>query len=349
MDALLAERPLDRAVALDARYFVDPAWFAVDEARVLRGGWQLAAWRGDLAVSGDWVAADVAGGSVLIAVRADGALAAYWNVCRHRAGPVAAGKGRGATRWRCLYHGWQYGLDGRLRAAPEMGGALGFDMADVALAGVRVAEFQGLVFVALSAAAPPFAEVVAQIAERIAPNDLTSMRFEARVVYEVDCNWKVYIDNYLEGYHVPYIHPALTGSVDYAEYRTDLARWYSLQYTPVRDGDPAYGAGTMYYYFIYPNTMLNIVDGRLQVNRVLPDGPRRCRVEFDYYYTPDALARAADDRAFTDTVQAEDAAICAAVDRNLRSGAYQGGRLCPRREAGVWHWHNLLRRVYADA
>jgi len=349
MDALLAERPLGGAVALDARFFADPAWFAVDEARVLRGGWQLATHRVDLAAPGDWVAAEVAGGSVLIAVGADGGLAAFWNVCRHRAGPVAQGKGRDATRWRCLYHGWQYGLDGRLRAAPEMGGAVGFEVSAVALAPVRVAEFQGLVFVALSDAAPPFGEVVAGIAERIAPNHLAAMIFERRVVYDVDCNWKVYIDNYLEGYHVPYIHPALTGSVDYAEYRTDLARWYSLQYTPVRDSDPAYGVGMMYYYFIYPNTMLNVVDGRLQVNRVLPDGPRRCRVEFDYYYTPEARARAADDQAFTDTVQAEDAHICATVDRNLRSGAYTGGRLCPRREAGVWHWHNLLRRAYAHA
>ncbi len=203
MDPLLAERPLNEAVALDARFFADPAWFAVEERQVLRRGWQFAAHRADLAQPGDWVAAEVAGGSVLIAVAPDGALAAFHNICRHRAGPVAQGKGRGATRWRCLYHGWQYSLDGRLKTAPEMGGATDFDPATIALAPVRVAEFQGLVFVALDPAAPPFADLVTGIAERIAPNDLSTMIFDRRVTYEVEANWKIYIDNYLEGYHVP--------------------------------------------------------------------------------------------------------------------------------------------------
>lgn len=295
MDTLLAERPLDEAVALGARFFADPAWFAVDHARVLRPGWQFAAHRADLAHPGDWVAAEVAGGSVLIAVASDTTLAAFHNVCRHRAGPVAQGKGRGATRWRCLYHGWQYGLDGRLKTAPEMGGAANFDPATIALARLRVAEFQGLVFVALDPAAPPFADLVTGIAERIAPNDLSKMIFDRRVTYEVEANWKIYIDNYLEGYHVPYIHPALTGSIDYTQYRTDLAPWYSLQYTPVRDGDGdgdvAYGAGTMYYYFRYPNTMLNIVDGRLQVNRVLPDGPQLPRRVRLLLHSPSQIPR----------------------------------------------------------
>jgi len=166
------------------------------------------------------------------------------------------------------------------------------------------------------------------------------------VVYEVAADWKVYIDNYLEGYHVPHVHPGLMPSIDYGEYHTELGAWWSLQHTPVTAGDAAYGEGPMFYYFLWPNTMLNILPGRLQSNRVVPDGPGRCRVEFDYYYTPEARHRAAADIAFTDTVQAEDAAICAAVQRNLLSGGYVAGRLSPRREAGVWHFHELLRAAY---
>jgi choline monooxygenase len=100
---------------------------------------------------------------------------------------------------------------------------------------------------------------------------------------------------------------------------------------------------------VYPNVMLNIMSGRLQTNRVLPLGPDRCRIVFDYYYGQDAQAQAriAADQDFSDEVQNEDIAICEAVQQGLGSGFYSPGRLCPRRESGVWHFQNLLRAAYA--
>jgi len=130
-----------------------------------------------------------------------------------------------------------------------------------------------------------------------------------------------------------------------------VSAWHSLQHSPIRAGDGAYGAGEALYFFVYPNTMLNIVPGRLQTNRVLPIAPDRCRVEFDYFYAQEdeAMARVARDLEFTDTIQREDMAICEAVQRGLASGYYEAGRLCPKREAAVWHFHNLLRADYARA
>jgi choline monooxygenase len=166
----------------------------------------------------------------------------------------------------------------------------------------------------------------------------------------VACNWKVYVDNYLEGYHVPHIHPGLNSVLDYRSYVTETAEWYSFQFSPLDSGDDLYGSGEALYYFLYPNAMLNILPGRLQTNRVLPLGVDRCRVEFDFYYapaaTPEALARRAKDIAFSDEVQDEDVTICEDVQRGLASGSYEAGRLNPLRENAVHHFHELLRRAY---
>jgi len=168
------------------------------------------------------------------------------------------------------------------------------------------------------------------------------------VEYEVGCNWKVYVDNFLEGYHLPYVHPGLSKVLDYRAYDTELFRWHSLQHSPLRANEGLYGDGEAFYYFVYPNVMLNIMPGRLQVNRILPLGPDRCNVEFDYYYAADPAARArmARDREFSEEIQQEDIAICEAVQRGLASGSYVAGRLNPRHESGLWHFHELLRAAY---
>ncbi|MCI0673617.1 MAG: Rieske 2Fe-2S domain-containing protein, partial [Myxococcaceae bacterium] len=298
---------------------------------------------------GDHVVTEVGRMPVLIVRGEDGGLRAFPNVCRHRAGPLAWCSGKGARALRCKYHGWTYTLDGRLRTAPEMEGARDFDKESVHLPHLQVQEWQGLVFVALSDAVPAFDEVYGGIVERIRPIDLGAMRFHRRVSYDVSCNWKVYVDNFLEGYHLPYVHPGLSKVLDYRVYDTEPFRWYSLQHSPLRNAGDVYGDGHAYYYFVYPNIMLNIVPGRMQTNRILPLGPDRCRVEFDYYYAQDegTQARIDNDQSFSDEIQVEDVRICEAVQKGLVSGAYDAGRLNPKRENGVWHFHQRLRSVYA--
>jgi choline monooxygenase len=224
-----------------------------------------------------------------------------------------------------------------------------FRVQDIRLPALSVREWQGLVFVALHEGAPDFDAVYGGIVERIAPIDLAAMRFTRRDVFDVACNWKVYIDNFLEGYHLPVVHPGLAKVLDYREYDTELFEWYSLQHSPVRDTAGMYGDGQAYYYFVYPNVMLNVMPGRLQSNRILPLGPDRCRVEFDYYYAQDAaaLARVAMDQDFSDEIQHEDIQICEAVQKGLVSGFYDAGRLSPKRERGLWHFHEHLRAAYA--
>ncbi len=347
--AWLAPQRLAEASALPAPFYVDPALQELDRAAVFARSWQLVAHAAALAAPGDHATADIGGVPIVVVRGEDEVLRGFHNVCRHRAGPLATGCGRGARVLRCKYHGWTYGLDGVLRSAPEMADAEGFDVGAVKLVPIRVEVWQGLVFASLDAA-PPLDEVLDGIGARTAPHRLETFRHDRQIAYEVACNWKVYVDNFLEGYHLPHVHPALNRLLDYRSYGTELAPWYSLQSSPLEAAQGPYDEGEALYYFVYPNTMLNILPGRMQTNRIVPLGPERCRVEFDYFYpeTPAAEALRERDLAFSDEVQHEDIAICAAVQRGLASGSYLAGRLNPKRESGVHHFHELLRRAYRE-
>lgn len=280
-------QPAARALSLPARCYVDPAFAAWERQAVFGASWQLVAHATQLAQHGDHVVTEVGGVPLLLVRDRDGTLRALHNVCRHRAGPLALCDGRGARQLVCQYHGWRYGLDGRLRGAPEMGRVAGFDTAAVRLPQARVAQWQNLVFAALDDAAGPFEALVAGIDARLGgAQTLAGWQRHARVSYTLDCDWKVYVDNYLEGYHVPRVHPTLNAALDYASYATELGDWHVLQSSPVQTEAALYGRGEALYYWLWPNTMLNCLPGRLQTNRVLPLGAGRCRVDFEFFYAP---------------------------------------------------------------
>jgi choline monooxygenase len=347
---LLQAQPLERAHALAAAFYTDPAALAGEQRHTFSRHWQLLAHVSQLAGAGDHVVGEIAGVPVLVVRDDDGQLHAMHNVCRHRAGPLALCDGRGARALRCRYHGWTYTLAGQLRSAPEMAEAEDFDIGTIRLPTAQLALWRGLVFVALEPAIA-LEELLEGIDARLGALDFSGYVFAWRDSFEVACNWKVYVDNYLEGYHVPHIHPELNRMLDYRSYVTTTARWHSLQFSPLESDPALYGEGEALYYYLWPNLMLNILPGRLQTNRVIPLGPDRCRVEFDYCY-PDAAqadaARREADRRFSAEVQAEDADICAQVQRRLASGVYEPGRLNPKRENAVHHFHELVRRSWRD-
>jgi choline monooxygenase len=347
----LAAQSLAAASALPAPFYTDADAARQEKRRVFARSWQLVAPAAQLREPGDHVVDEIGGVPILLVRGDDGLLRGLHNVCRHRAGPLAWCNGKGAKALRCRYHGWTYTLAGQLRAAPEMDSAEDFDISAVQLPAIHVEIWQGLVFAALETP-PPLTEVLAGIDARLHGHDLAGYVFSHRVGYEIACNWKVYVDNYLEGYHVPHIHPALNRLLDYRSYRTEVAQWHSLQWSPLENEGNFYGQGDALYYFVWPNIMLNILPGRLQTNRVVPLAVDRCRVEFDYYYPAAAdaaeQARRAQDQTFSDEVQKEDVDICLAVQQRLGSGSYLAGRLCPRRESGVHHFHELLRRAWRE-
>ena len=336
---------ITRATTPPPRIYTDPAVLDAERASVFARTWQLVGRVEQLSEHGAQLVAELAGHSVVI-VRDGEQLRGFYNLCRHRAGPVATACQVRKTL-QCRYHGWTYDLTGQLRRAPEMDGAADFDAAAFALAPIAVDQWGPLVFAAL--------EPRCSLAEQLPPPPATPLVYVMRRDYEVDCNWKVYVDNYLEGYHIPIVHPELHRELDYDAYRTETHRYYSRQYAPLRPVsgagerryDPARQPGDSEYYWAFPNLMLNIYQGQLQTNLVVPLGHTRARVEFEWYAETD---RAGDERwqqliDFSDLVQEQDAQICAQVQRNLSAPACRPGRYSPRRENGVHHFHRLLAEL----
>lgn len=344
---MLKNPTLQQAAALDPAFYTSRDVFDFEQKHILRSGWQVIAPASLVAQPGDIIAREIGGAPVIVTRNQAGILKGYYNICPHRAGPIATCDQRGLKRLRCGYHGWAYDLDGKLRAAPEMQDAEGFNPDAVRLTAIDVLEWGGQLYARAGEGAA--FDVVFDGVEAIVGAGLDNITHHSSTVYDVGANWKVYVDNYLEGYHLPFVHPGLTQVVDYATYKSELGRYWSLQRSPVTDDSGPYGAGEGLYFFIYPNTMLNIMPGRLQTNRVVPDGLDACKVEFDFYYAPGAESRAAEDLEFSDQVQEEDRLICEHVQKGLTSGAYEPGRLSPAREEGVWHWQNLLRDAYRAA
>lgn len=336
----LSPQALQQAHGLPAFAYTDPGVLARERGAIFARSWQLVAHRAQLAQPGDHVVCEVADTPLLLLRGEDGELRALHNVCRHRGGPLALASGSGLKQLRCRYHGWTYDPSGCLRAGPELDAIEGLDKGAVRLPTARVAQWQGLVFVALAEDTPAFADLVAGIDARVGI-DLAGYVHQRHVEYHARCNWKGYVDNYAEGYHVPHVHPALNALLDYRSYVTECAPGYALQHSPLDADASFYGSGEGLYYLLWPNTMLNILPGRLQTNRVVPLGADRCRIDFDYYYAPGLATQhathIAQDQDLAEITQQEDIDICERVQRAFASGSYTVGRVHPRREQGV-HW-----------
>jgi len=343
---MATSEPLQQAHTLPAAAYQDGIFAVLDKTHVLQRSWQLAAHTCQLKETGDYVVHQLADQPVIVVNTGTG-IKAFHNVCRHRAGPLAWENGRAKTLM-CKYHGWSYHLNGQLKSAPEMHTTPGFDVSQYQLPEIKLAVWEGLVFVALNDEVPEIESLMTGIKNRIAPIDISNMRFHHRDEFILDCNWKVYVENYLEGYHLPHIHTGLNQLLDYKSYQTELNDWHSYQFSPLEQSDGLYGTGQAHYYFIYPNTMLNILPRRLQTNQVLPLPQNKTQVIFDYYY-PDVEgieSLITQDQVFSDEVQNEDVEICEAVQKGLNSGSYTQGRLCMKREMGVYHFQELIRTAY---
>lgn len=350
----LAISPIERSETIPSDWYINPSFHQLDREAVFAQTWQWVGHLSQVINPGDYFLANVADNPVILLRDREGKLRGFYNVCRHRGGPLATEDSGNCTMLQCKYHGWTYRLDGALRGVPKFDRVELFNREDYGLIPVNVAVWENLIFVNLSQHPIPLSEMMQGITERIAPISLSTKRFFRRVDYMVECNWKIYIDNYLEGYHVPLVHPELMKMLDFNSYVTETARWHSLQFSPLRNGDHPYAAGKesgdAFYYFVYPNFMLNILPGRLQTNLVIPLSHDRTLVRFDYFYddieSPEALAFIQDEITNSDRIQAEDIDICERVQRGVASRAYDRGRFSVECEQGVYHFQSLLKQSY---
>jgi choline monooxygenase len=346
--------PLERAETIPSSWYVHPGFLNLEKELVFNHCWQLVGHACKAPNPGDHFVSTVVGNPVIVVRGTDGILRAFFNVCRHRGGPLAIEDGH-AKALQCKYHGWTYTLDGFLRGVPKFDRSELFDKKDFGLIPLRLESWDGLLFVNMSSDPVSLATVMKGVREKITPTSLSSLMFFKRVDYTVRCNWKVYIDNYLEGYHVPLVHPDLTNILDYQKYVTETAGHYSVQYSPLSEDEHSYGiqrGGTAYYFQFFPNFMLNVLPGRMQTNVVLPISVDETLVRFEYYYEEisDTLRqKIEEDINCSDHIQQEDIGICEHVQKGLESVAYDRGRFSPEMEEAVHHFQAMLKTAFRKA
>ncbi len=353
-------------LALDPTLYRDPAVLEAEVDMIFARTWQFAGHVGDLPEAGNYITARAGDQPVLVLRGSDGELRAFRNVCRHRGSELLTGSGRCKKAIRCRYHGWTYdATDGRLLGVPEhreYGDRL--DKSALGLIPARVEELAGLLFVNLDLDAAPLAEVTAGLAERLAPYRIPELaKFSSSKGGGDDstqpANWKIVVENYLEGYHVPIAHPGLMRMLDYKGYTAQLHDGWVWVDAPLRDepsgnrlerlyqrlvrpmpGLSEEASRSWYYAFIYPNTAIDLYPDQVNVWQIRPAGPELTADNWSCYRDRDSgpVARLVQrvNTRFNSLVLDEDIDLVAAVQTGTRTHGYRPGPLAAKEAAVGW-------------
>jgi choline monooxygenase len=266
--------------------------------------------------------------------KTDDAAKCLSNVCTHR-GKILVEEPCSANLIRCGYHGRRFDLNGKFLSMPEFSEVENFPTADDDLKQIPFATRHGFAFVSVDPYAP-FEEFFDEAAHRIIEVDSAELKLVSSHEYEVRAHWALYCENYLEGFHIPFVHHSLNELVDYGSYTTETFRFSSVQTGLDGSGDIA-----ARYMFIFPNLMLNFYPWGISVNVVRPVSPSRSIVEF-LTYVSDELKVGNGAGADLDRVELEDEAVVESVQQGIRSRYYSHGRYSPTREQGTHHFHRLI-------
>jgi choline monooxygenase len=340
-------RALEHARTPPKSWYTSPAVHVLERERVFARGWHAVGRTDQVDAPGRYFAATLAAEPMIVLRDADATLRALANVCSHHATQLLRGAGV-CGEIVCPYHGWTYALNGRLLRAPGAGGMRHVARDTLDLRPYRTATLGPLVLVCLEPAPDaPGVSWAGALPPGMFATPSGPLRFVAQHRYEIACNWKVVVDNYLDGgYHVAKLHGGLAAGLALDSYRTALHARAAVQTVAARTDtiDRRLGAAAAYVW-LYPALMLNRYGPILDMNRVVPLGPERTAIVFDYFFAPDA----AEDAVFvaasleaSDRIQREDGEICERVQSGLSSRAYDTGVYAPRYEAGAHLFHRLL-------
>jgi choline monooxygenase len=348
------------ARTLPARVYSDPAIFAAQRDRIFARTWQFVGIDELVRVPGQVHPFTLLPGMLdepLLLTRDErDRVRCLSNVCTHRGTLVIEGAGH-LQQLRCRYHGRRFHLDGRFHSMPEFEQTKDFPSKADDLPEVALGWWERFMLAALDPVAS-VADVAGPMTARLAGLPFDRLVFDAAGArdYLVNANWALYIDNYLEGFHIPYVHNSLAGVLDYGEYAVETHRWSVLQLGIAKPGEPAFqrpsGADQgravgAYYWWLCPTTMFNVYPWGISVNVVTPLAVDRTRISF-LPYVWDGTQRDTGAGAGLDRVEREDEAIVESVQRGVRSRLYDRGRYSPAREAGVHHFHRLLAELMSS-
>jgi choline monooxygenase len=352
------------ASTLPASFYADPATFERCRERIFARSWQFIADTDSIKVPGQVNALTLLDGilaePLLLTRDHDDRVHCLSNVCTHRGNILCPHAGHEKTL-TCRYHGRRFDLDGTFRHMPEFSEARCFPTSADSLPRIPFGSWGKFIFASLD---PMFAleDLLADLKARVGWLPLHEFTLDpARSRdYLVHANWALYCDNYLEGFHIPFVHASLNEAIDYGSYTTELHRWCNLQVGIAKGGEEAFDLPASspdfgkrigaYYYWLFPNTMFNFYPWGVSINVVQPLAVDRTRVSFlAYIWNPAKLERGAGAFGGLDRVEREDEAVVEAVQRGIRSRFYSRGRFSPTREQGVHHFHRLLAEVLAPS
>jgi Rieske 2Fe-2S family protein len=350
------------AKTLYQNYFVSPEILAKEQNRIFSNLWVLVGHQSQLNQPGDYFTTEVAKESLVI-VRppspqgfASGndqssALRAFFNVCRHRGSRLKEDACGHASAIQCPYHAWTYALDGRLIGAPHMDDVPGFDKADYSLRSVKLALWEGFIFVNLAVSPPPLDKLFAPLARKFTDWNLPQLRTARRIEYDVRANWKLIFENYSECYHCPGVHPTLSKLTPYDSAENDLSEGMFLGgFMRIEKGNSLTMSGNacalpvgemsgedfhrVFYYSIFPNMLLSLHPDYVMVHQIRPKSPDRTLIVCDWLFHPDAFDRSdfRPDEAieFWDITNKQDWHVCELSQQGISSRAYQPGPYSPR-------------------
>ncbi len=333
---------------LPRRYYVSSDVYGEEQERIFAQRWLCVGRQGELAEPGDYVLRTVAGESVIVVRGQDGAVRAFYNVCRHRGTRLCTAEhGRLSETIQCPYHAWTYTLDGTLIGAPHMNEVPGFDKRDYPLHPVALAAWEGFLFINLARDPEPFAQAFAPLAGRFSRFNLARLRSGRRTDYDVRANWKLIFQNFSECLHCPVIHPGLAKLTPYTSGENDLFEGpylggYMVITAPGgsltlsgRACGPAVGdlaaedQHRVYFYSLFPNMLLSLHPDYVMFHTLSPEASDRTHITCEWLFHPDAFGQPGfapeDAVSFWDETNRQDWNICERSQLGIGSRAYEPG------------------------
>lgn len=339
-----------RASTLPSEFYLREEWHERSLEAVFARSWQFVCREDEVENLFPHMLLDGSLDEPVVAVREGDSVRCVSNVCTHRGMLLVEEPCRGELI-RCRYHGRRFSLDGRFLSMPEFEDAEDFPSDADDLAEIPSGVWNGFVFAGLDPAAPleEFLDPLGKVSDGF---DFAGLRLAGTRSYEVDAHWALYCENYLEGFHIPYVHPELNKVLDYSNYTTELFNRSSVQTalgsrTGGGAGPPFADGVEAFYYFVFPNTMLNLYPWGVSVNVVLPKGTAKTEVRYLTYICDESRVGegAGSD---LDTVELQDQAVVASVQKGIRSRHYDRGRYSPARETGTHHFHRLIASALGE-
>ncbi|MBL8060715.1 MAG: Rieske 2Fe-2S domain-containing protein [Chthonomonas sp.] len=355
MCAYSVDPDISKASTLPGSYYSDAAAFERGKERYFASSWQFIGHSDLVKVAGQVAPVDLLPGlldePLLLTRDTTDQVHCMSNVCTHRGMKLCEGPGN-ERFLRCRYHGRRFGLDGKFQSMPEFDQVQDFPTEADNLAKVPFAKLGPFLFASANPAAP-FEDVFGPVIERLSwlPLDEFVPDHANSRDYMVRCHWALYVDNYLEGFHIPFIHAGLNEVIDYDTYKTEMFEWGNLQLAETKGGEGAFDLPSSspdfgkqisaYYYWIFPNLMLNFYPWGLSINVIRPLGPALTKVSF-IRFVWDASKVAHGAGAELDRVEREDEQVVELVQRGIHSRFYSRGRFSPTKEQGTHQFHRML-------